>query len=51
MAQSTVIAVGAGFIVAGLLTSYGGASLGGGLAWVVGGVVAIVAGMATKNMK
>lgn len=51
MAQSTVLAVGAGLIVAGLLTSYGGSQLSGGIAWIVGGVATIVVGMATKNVK
>jgi len=48
MAQSTVWALGVALIVIGLLTEYANY---GGLNWVIGGVVAIIVGWATKNMK
>lgn len=48
MAKSTVLAVGAAFIVNGAL-AYAGQDAA--LGWIVAGVVAIVVGWATMNMK
>lgn len=48
MAQSTVIAVGAAFVVTGLLAYLGQPAA---LSSIVAGVVAIAVGYATKNMK
>ncbi len=49
MAQATVLAVGAAFIVNGILQGYAGQPAG--LSWIISGVVAIAVGWATKNMK
>ena len=49
MAMSSVYAVGVGLIVTGALAmAY---PSWGGVAWIVGGIAAIVAGWATKSMK
>ena len=49
MALSTILAVGVGLIAVGALSYYPATS--GGLSWVVGGIVTIIVGYATKNMK
>ena len=49
MAQSTVMAIAAAFIVLGILAYV--PSVTAGMPWIIAGVVAFVAGWATKNMK
>lgn len=51
MAQSTVLSVGAALIAIGALEYSGALSGMAGVSWIIGGVVAIIVGMATKNMK
>ncbi len=48
MALSTVYALGAGLVVTGLV-QYAGYT--GGLDWIVGGIIALVVGYATKSVK